>query len=177
MQIRSLMKSDGSRRCPANRRGLVPRSPRRGVAIVWLLAVCPVLFAMMVLVADVAGLWLVELQLETAASAGALAGAKVWGESDDEGQARTAAQSFTNANEPSAPAAARRGGTADTPDRWQVTVELGERNGQPVCAVEVQQLVDSFWPGIAGPYRLRQRAVAVYDETTQQPTLLSTAHQ
>jgi uncharacterized membrane protein len=77
---------------------------RRGISTVWVVASAPALLAVLVMVTDLARIWLARVELETAVEAGALAGAKSWGAAKDmdpateQCNARNAAVVFTEAN-------------------------------------------------------------------------------
>jgi hypothetical protein len=78
------------------------RGARRGAVALWVIIATPALTALLVLVADAASLWQARQQLETAASSGALAGARVWAGNGpsvgDDMAAVNAAKTFTQAN-------------------------------------------------------------------------------
>jgi uncharacterized membrane protein len=77
---------------------------RRGISTVWVVAAAPALLAVLVLVTDLARIWLARVELETAVEAGALAGARSWGGANDvdpiadQQKARNTAVVFTEAN-------------------------------------------------------------------------------
>lgn len=77
---------------------------RRGISTVWVVASAPALLAVLVMVTDLARVWLARVELETAVEAGALAGAKSWGSAPDSApvteqcNARNVAVMFTEAN-------------------------------------------------------------------------------
>ncbi|MCY2991718.1 MAG: pilus assembly protein TadG-related protein [Planctomycetota bacterium] len=79
------------------------RRRRRGVATVWLIAAAPALLVLLALVTEIGNVWLARIELGNAVEAGALAGAKAWGDAGtDTAAARVialaSALEFTNAN-------------------------------------------------------------------------------
>ncbi len=56
---------------------------RRGIAVLWMVIVVPVLLVMFALILDAANLWLARVELENGLEASALAAVKEWAESPD----------------------------------------------------------------------------------------------
>jgi len=90
---------------PKQQRGLLTllnrRSSRRGISLLWLILVFPVLLAFLALVVEIGNLWLARLELEQAVESNALAAVKEW--ADDLGrngtqQARIIGNEFSSAN-------------------------------------------------------------------------------
>ena len=62
---------------------------RRGIATIWVIVSMPALLTLLVVLIDVANVWLAKIELKNALDAAALSGAKSWGEGSTTLQART----------------------------------------------------------------------------------------
>jgi Flp pilus assembly protein TadG len=162
--------------------------PRRGIATLWIILAGPAFLALLVLVTDIANLWLARVELENAVEAGALAGANVWGDGADDAANRTAAHLAAEAvaesnlvvgdpfdvdanDNPVAPnnnALVQCSGTAllgtytaalETFDPFTSPAAVSER----ACRVHATATVQSLWAGFAGPFQVQASATAVYD--------------
>jgi Flp pilus assembly protein TadG len=153
---------------------------------VWTLAWGPAFLVLLVLVTDIAHVWLARVELENAVESGALAGAKVWGDSPDSAGTRTAAHTAaknfveTNTVVGTLITVSANNNPAATNDNAACpgSVLLGNINGTTFeanvvpasanergCRVEASATVNSLWTGYAGPFTVRASATARYDGT------------
>lgn len=83
-----------------------PSCARRGIATYWIIGLVPAALALTVLLTDYGNVWLAREELENAVEAGALAGAKQWGDRSNAGAAgianrtlaHNAAKTYAEAN-------------------------------------------------------------------------------
>jgi Flp pilus assembly protein TadG len=161
---------------------------RRGIATFWVIATGPVLLALLVLVTDVANVWLARVELKNAVEAGALAGADVWGDGSNDAANRTAAhaaaESLAEANLVLGAAidvdandnpantnnnAALQCAGAVLLGTYTAATESFDANSGPAaadqraCRVHATAAVPSLWLGFAGPYGVQASATAVAD--------------
>ncbi len=73
-------------------------SARRGLATIWVLSAMPVVMTLLVMIIDAGNLWVARTELKNALDAGALSGAKTWGEGGSTAQARLDAQDAFTTN-------------------------------------------------------------------------------
>jgi len=64
------------------------QKPRRGISTIWVLALIPTVGLLIVVLTDVANLWLAKVELTNAVEAAALSGVKTWREGGTTAQAR-----------------------------------------------------------------------------------------
>lgn len=165
-------------------------SPRRGVATLWIIIAGPAMLALLVLVTDIANLWLARVELENAVEAGALAGANVWGDGSDNPANRTAAHRAAEAvaqanlvvgeafdvDANNNPAATNNNALVQCAGTVLLgTYTAATRNFDPLtppptvarraCRVEAAATVQSLWLGFAGPFEARASATAAADGT------------
>jgi hypothetical protein len=166
----------------------VQKRSSRGIATLWIIIAGPAMLALLVLVTDIANLWLARVELENAVEAGALAGANVWGDGADDPANRTAAhftaEAVAEANlvvgetfdvdandDPSAPnnnALVQCSGTVLL-GTYSTATQSFDPAASPAspderaCRVEAAATVPSLWMGFAGPFEARASATAVAD--------------
>lgn len=75
-----------------------PAGSRRGISTIWVILLLPVLAVGMVVLTDVANLWLSHIELKSALDAAALSGVKSWGEGSSTLQARLDAAAAYSSN-------------------------------------------------------------------------------
>ncbi len=73
-------------------------STRSGIATIWVLVSMPVMLTLLVMLVDAGNLWVARVELKNALDAGALSGAKTWGEGGSTQQSRLDAQDAFNTN-------------------------------------------------------------------------------
>lgn len=73
-------------------------SPRRGIATIWVVVAIPAITTLMVVVLDVANVWLAKSELKNAMDSAALSGVKTWGEGGTTLAARQAADRASSTN-------------------------------------------------------------------------------
>jgi len=73
-------------------------SSRRGIATIWVVVAIPVITTLMIVVLDVANVWLAKSELKNAMDSGALSGVKTWGEGSSTLAARQAADRAASTN-------------------------------------------------------------------------------
>ena len=164
---------------------------RKGIATVWIIAAGPALLALLVLVTEIANLWLARVELRNAVEAGALAGAKTWGDApNDDGAARSAARlaarNFTQANlvvGSTVSIALNDNGTGnDNQNNNNQTcpgsILLGRLNAsvldttadnpiaanERACRVYATEEVARLWKGFGGPSSIQASATARYHD-------------
>jgi Flp pilus assembly protein TadG len=160
---------------------------------VWVIASVPALLALLILVTEIANLWLARIELGNAVEAGALAGALVWGDGADDGAtralARTAAQAFAQANTVVGSTIAiglnDNGTGQDNQQNNNQTctgnILLGQLSAgvlqtsaanpivadQRACRVQATVAVNSLWTGLfTSPWSVQANATAQYDSVT-----------
>lgn len=159
----------------------------------WVIVIGPGLLSLLVLVTEIGNLWLAKIELNNALSAGALAGAKVWGSGADVGATRTAARiaakafaeantingtTFTigtndngGGNNLNCPGDILLGsyspGTLDT--TVAAPIPAGSRGVR--CRAVIQ--VPSLWTSINGPFPVQAAATARYDSVSGTPKLVT----
>ena len=161
---------------------------RCGIATLWIIIAGPALLALLVLVTDIANLWLARVELENAVEAAALAGANVWGDGADDASNRTAAHfaaealaesnlivghafavdpnddpANTNNNSFLQCSGAVLLGTYTSATQTFDPLTSPPAADHRACRVEASATVQSLWTGFAGPYQARASATAVAD--------------
>lgn len=71
---------------------------RRGIATIWVIVSMPALLTLLVVLIDVANVWLAKIELKNALDAAALSGVKSWGEGNSTAQSRLDANDAFNTN-------------------------------------------------------------------------------
>ncbi len=162
--------------------GCLNRTPRRGIATVWIIASVPAIFTLLILLTDIGTVWQARMELETAAESAALAAVKEWKATGDIHLARTAAQDFAKANTvlgyPVMLASNGGGGGVNENSLCDGDILLGNLTSAGVfesgvtpsstnyygCRVIHAQTVPSLWKTFAGvtfgPYTIHAEAVA-----------------
>lgn len=79
-------------------RSRMPGRSRRGISTMWVIGLLPALALGMVVLTDVANLWLSHIELKNALDAAALSGVKSWGEGSSTSQARLDAAATFGSN-------------------------------------------------------------------------------
>lgn len=175
--------------------------PRRGVATVWIIGLVPVGIATLMLVLDYGNLWLAREELENAVEAGALAGAKQWGDLADNVANRTSAHIVAKAIA-EANTVVGQAITVDANDDAGAgplnnnnlsctgQVLLGDVTGTTFspntvpgaannrgCRVDASHQVPSFWSGMGlGPYTVNATATARYDTNVPRLVRITTVN-
>ena len=139
MRTRSLMKRSPSLTLRVTCRALTLRvTARRGIATIWVLSSMPVLLTLLVMLIDAGNLWVARTELKNALDAGALSGAKTWGEGSSTSQARLDAQDAFTTN------------TILGTQYSLSTVEGACNNGNPAPSATAEILLGTMSDGAGG---------------------------
>lgn len=164
-----------------SRHAIACDNSQRGIATIWVIGFGPALLALLVLVTEIASLWLARIELETAAEAGALACVRAWGGQPGDtliirNAAATVGGSFAQANTVLGNTFTLAPNSVTFGSYVSGTITAGAPgtipNGTRACVVQATAVVPGLWSGFGGSRSIQARASARYDTNLNAPRLV-----